>query len=66
MSAAAASSITGLRSFAGVERFLAEVGGDSRRAGYVLLGDEAFLYGMCRRGVLKALVPDDFSRLLPA
>jgi DNA polymerase-3 subunit delta len=51
---------TGLRSFAAVERFLGEVGGDGRRAGYVLLGDEAFLYGMCRRGVLKALVPDDF------
>jgi DNA polymerase-3 subunit delta len=60
MSAAAGSSIAGLRSFAGVERFLAEIGGDTRRAGYVLLGDEAFLYGMCRRGVLKALVPDDF------
>ncbi len=60
MSAAASTSITGLRSFAGVERFLAEVTGDARRAGYVLLGDEAFLYGMCRRGILKALVPDDF------
>jgi DNA polymerase-3 subunit delta len=60
MSGASASSIAGLRSFAGVERFLAEIGGDARRAGYVLLGDEAFLYGMCRRGVLKALVPDDF------
>ena len=51
---------TGLRSFAAAERFLAEVSGDARRAGYVLLGDEAFLYGMCRRGILKALVPDDF------
>ncbi len=51
---------TGLRSFAAVERFLGEVGGDDRRAGYVLLGDETFLYGMCRRGALKALVPDDF------
>jgi DNA polymerase-3 subunit delta len=60
MSGASTSSIAGLRSFAGVERFLAEIGGDARRAGYVLLGDEAFLYGMCRRGVLKALVPDDF------
>jgi DNA polymerase-3 subunit delta len=50
----------GLRSFAAVERFLAEVSGDARRAGYVWLGNEAFLYGMCRRGVLKALVPDDF------
>ncbi|MDQ2925788.1 MAG: DNA polymerase III subunit delta [Acidobacteriota bacterium] len=53
-----------LRSFAAVERFVAEVGGVARRAGYVLLGDEAFLYGTCRRGVLDALVaPDlrDFS-----
>jgi DNA polymerase-3 subunit delta len=48
-----------LRSFAAVERFLAEVGGDARRAGYVLLGDEAFLYEMCRRGVIEALVPGD-------
>jgi DNA polymerase-3 subunit delta len=48
-----------LRSFAAVERFLAEVGGDARKPGYVLLGDEAFLYEMCRKGVLKALVPDD-------
>jgi DNA polymerase-3 subunit delta len=48
-----------LRSFAAVERFLAEISGESRRAGYVLLGDEAFLYEMCRQGVLKALVPDD-------
>ena len=48
-----------LRSFAAVERFLAEVSGELRRAGYVLLGDETFLYEMCRQGVLKALVPDD-------
>ena len=48
-----------LRSFAAVERFLAGVKGESRRAGYVLLGDEAFLYEMCRRGVLEALVPGD-------
>jgi len=48
-----------LRSFAAVERFLVDVKGDSRRAGYVLMGDEAFLYEMCRRGVLHALLPDD-------
>jgi DNA polymerase III subunit delta len=52
--------MSALRSFAGVERFVAEVSGDARRAGYVLLGDEAFLYETCRRGVLKALVPNDF------
>jgi DNA polymerase-3 subunit delta len=48
-----------LRSFAAVERFLAEVRGDARRPGYVLLGDEAFLGEMCRRGVLDALVPGE-------
>jgi len=50
---------SGMKSFAGVERFVAEVGGDARRPGYVLLGAESFLYEMCRRGVLKALVPGD-------
>jgi DNA polymerase-3 subunit delta len=48
-----------LRSFAGVTRFIAEVSGDARKPGYVLLGDEAFLYAMCRRGVLQTLVPED-------
>ncbi len=48
-----------LKSFAAAERFLAEVRGDARRPGYVLLGNEAFLYEICRKGVLKALVPDD-------
>ncbi len=51
--------MSALKSFAGVERFLVEIGGDARRPGYVLLGDEAFLYEMCRKGVLKALVPED-------
>jgi DNA polymerase-3 subunit delta len=48
-----------MKSFAGVERFLSEIASDSRRPGYVLLGDEAFLYEMARKGVLKALVPED-------
>jgi len=48
-----------LKSFAAAERFVAEIGGDARRAGYVLMGDETFLYDVCRRGVLKALVPDE-------
>lgn len=48
-----------LRSFASAERFVAEVANESeRKAGYVLLGSEAFLYKLCRQGVLKALVPD--------
>jgi len=58
MSAAA---LKGLKSFAGVDRFLAEVSGDTRKAGYVLLGDEAFLFEMCRRGVLDALVPGEMK-----
>jgi len=51
---------SGLKSFSGVERFLAEIAGDARRPGYVLMGDESFLYSMCRRGVLAELVPPDF------
>ncbi|MGC9197333.1 MAG: DNA polymerase III subunit delta [Acidobacteriaceae bacterium] len=56
-----------LRSFAAVERFLAEVhagqgaaaGKDqiAMRAGYVLLGDDSFLLEMCLRGVVEALAP---------
>jgi len=48
-----------LKSFAATERFVAEIAGDARRAGYVLMGNESFLYEVCRRGVLKALVPDE-------
>ena len=55
MSAAVAS----LRSFAAAERLVTEVSGDARRPGYVLLGDESFLYEICRRGILQALVPGD-------
>jgi DNA polymerase III subunit delta len=51
----------GLKSFAGVERFLAEVSGDARRAGYVLLGDDAFLMEMCCKGVVRALVPEEMK-----
>ena len=51
-----------LRSFAAVDRFLVEVAGESRRPGYVLLGDEAFLYGRARAGVLGALVPPDLRQ----
>jgi DNA polymerase-3 subunit delta len=56
-----AASLKDLKSFAGVERFLAEVAGDARKAGYVLLGDEAFLFEMCRHGVLKTLVPGEMK-----
>ena len=54
-----------LKSFASSDRFLAEIASPSTlRPGYVLLGDEAFLYQRCRQGVLAALAPEatrDFS-----
>ncbi len=48
-----------LRSFAAVDRFLEELDTPAMRAGYVLLGDEPFLYGRARSGVLHRLVPPD-------
>ncbi|WP_263383426.1 DNA polymerase III subunit delta [Granulicella arctica] len=48
-----------LKSFAGTDRFLAEIAGPTPRPGYVLAGDEIFLYERCRKGVLAALVPPD-------
>jgi len=54
-----------LRSFASTDRFLSEIASPGTlRPGYVLLGDEAFLYQRCRQGVLAALAPEatrDFS-----
>jgi DNA polymerase-3 subunit delta len=54
-----------LRSFASTDRFLGEIESPaSLRPGYVLLGDEAFLYQRCRHGLLAALAPPetrDFS-----
>ena len=50
------------RSFQAVERFLVEVSGPERRPGYLLLGDEAFLYGRVRAGVLQALVPAELRQ----
>jgi DNA polymerase-3 subunit delta len=54
-----------LKSFASSDRFLAEIASPATlRPGYVLLGDEAFLYQRCRQGVLAALAPPetrDFS-----
>jgi DNA polymerase III subunit delta len=54
-----------LKSFASTDRFLAEIASQATlRAGYVLLGDEAYLYQRCRQGVLAALAPPemrDFS-----
>lgn len=49
-----------LRSFASTDRFLTEIGSAaSMRPGYVLVGDEIFLYERCRKGVLEQLVPAD-------
>lgn len=45
--------------FASTDRFLAEVRSNKLRAGYVLIGDEIFLYERCRRALLQAFVPDD-------
>jgi len=48
--------------FASTERFLAEIaaaanGTGQLRPGYILAGDEIFLYERCRRAVLQAFVP---------
>lgn len=48
-----------LRSFASSDRFLAQLGTAEMRPGYVLLGDETFLYERVRQGVLETLVPND-------
>lgn len=48
-----------LRSFAAVDRFLAELNTPAMRPGYVLLGSESFLYERARKGVLAKLVPPD-------
>lgn len=45
--------------FASTDRFVTEVRSNKLRSGYVLIGDEIFLYERCRRAVLEALVPAD-------
>jgi DNA polymerase-3 subunit delta len=58
-----------MRSFASSDRFLAEVAAyndrkGQLRPGYVLVGDEAFLYERCRRAVVESLIDPsmrDFS-----
>jgi DNA polymerase-3 subunit delta len=51
---------SGLRSFASSDRFVAEIevsrNGGPLKSGYVLLGDEAYLYERCRRTVVDVLV----------
>ena len=50
--------------FSAADRFTAEIAAAAANAGslkpgYVLVGDETFLYERCRRAVLKAFVPDE-------
>jgi len=49
---------TSLRSFASTDRFIADIASSSLRPGYILLGDEIFLYDRCRRAVLSTLVAE--------
>ena len=44
--------------FQAVERFVAEAASGKLRAGYVLAGDETFLYERCRRALIEAVVPE--------
>ncbi len=49
-----------LRSFASTDRFIAEIASPATlRPGYILLGDEVFLYDRCRRAVLATLAPEE-------
>jgi DNA polymerase III subunit delta len=48
-----------LRSFASVDRFIAEIATPAIRPGYILIGDEIFLYDRCRKAVLATLAPEE-------
>jgi DNA polymerase-3 subunit delta len=48
-----------IKSFASTVRFLGEIQSPQLRPGYVLAGDEAFLYQRCRAGILATLAPPD-------
>ena len=48
-----------LKSFAATDRFVAEIATPTLRPGYVLIGDEVFLYDRCRRAVLATLAPEE-------
>jgi DNA polymerase-3 subunit delta len=48
-----------LRSFGSVDRFVSELASSSLRPGYVLVGDEIFLYDRCRKAALDQFVPPD-------
>jgi DNA polymerase-3 subunit delta len=52
--------VSQLRSFAATDRFVTEISSPATlRPGYVLIGDEVFLYDRCRKAVLGTLVPED-------
>jgi DNA polymerase-3 subunit delta len=48
-----------LKSFASTDRFIAEIATPAIKPGYVLIGDEIFLYDRCRKAVLTTLTPED-------
>jgi DNA polymerase-3 subunit delta len=48
--------VSKLRSFAAAARFVAEVKAGRLRPGYVLAGDEIYLYERCRRAVIDSLI----------
>ncbi|MDQ2835373.1 MAG: DNA polymerase III subunit delta [Acidobacteriota bacterium] len=49
-----------LKSFASTDRFIDEIASPATlRPGYVLIGDEVFLYDRCRKAVLATLAPED-------
>src|SRR5260370_24601922 len=49
-----------LNSSAAADRFPAEIASPATlRPGYVLIGDEVFLYDRCRKAVLAALAPEE-------
>ena len=56
--------MTSLKSFASTDRFITEIATPDLKPGYVLSGDEVFLYDRCRKAVLATLAPEearDFS-----
>jgi DNA polymerase III subunit delta len=54
------SSVVSLRSFASTDRFITEIAAPTTlRPGYVLIGDEIFLYDRCRKAVLATLAPEE-------
>jgi len=56
--------MSALKSFASTDRFIDEITTPQIKPGYVLIGDEVFLYDRCRKAVLATLAPPetrDFS-----